>query len=238
MAKETKQITARQALRARIQVRAAAKAAAKKTVTAAKKFATLRRIAFEEPQEVDGALSQLSEGFAELSEALNQMVVNLDMGDQGMGDQAIPATASLKAHIASKKNYAARFRRIAEEVPEQFGQALSEVYIALDGLTEDMEVAAENLGITLTPPMDEVGPGPEGIEPGPEGIESEPVGIPDETMDEPAADVPPEFGGGEDVVEEEKDASGSDWFSDDRDSNGQPKKTTASKKRASVVTRR
>lgn len=234
MAKETKQITAREALRARIQVRAAAKAAAKKTVTAAKKFATLRRIAFEEPQEVDGALSQLSEGFAELSEALNQMVVNLDMGDQGMGDQAIPATASLKAHIASKKNYAARFRRIAEEVPEQFGQALSEVYIALDGLTEDMEVAAENLGITLTPPMGEAGPGPEGIE----GIEPGPEGIPDETVDEPAADVPPEFGG-ENVVEEEKDASGSDWFSDDRNSNGQPQKpTVASKKRASVVTRR
>ena len=230
MAKETKQVTAREALRARIKARAVAKAAAQKTITAAKKFAKLRRIAFEEPQEVDGALGQLAEGFAELSEALSQMVTNLDMGEPG-----IPATASLKAHIAAKKNYAARFRRIAEEAPHQFEQAYNEVYLALDGLAEDMEVAADNLGIALAPPLDEAGGVP--------GIESEPAEIAEEeheVVEEHPEEASPEL---EEHVEEEEEkeasGSGSDWFSTDRDQNGQPKKPIASaKKRGSVVTPR
>jgi len=218
-------VTAREALRARIQARAAAKVVVEKAKQAGKKFATLKRVALEEPQEVDGALSQLAEGFSELSQALTSMSQNLDLG-------GVPQTASLKARIAAKKNYAARLRRIADEAPEQFEMAYNEVYQALDGLAEDMENAADNLGIALAPPMAE-----EGLP----GMESEPAGVAEgehevvEEAENAGLPVPEEVE--EHVEDEEKEASGSDWFVTDRDEKGEPKipQTASAKPRKSVV---
>lgn len=219
-------VTARDALRARIQARAAAKVVVQKAKAATAKFATLRRIALEEPQEVDSALSQLAEGFSELSTALTSMSQNLDLG-------GVPATASLKARVAAKKNYASRFRRLAEEAPEQFEMAYNEVYQALDGLAEDMENAADNLGIALAPPAAEG------------GIEAEPAGIAEgehEVVNEAenaGLPVPPAV---EEHVEEEgvKEGSGSDWFVSDRDEEGKPKvpMATASAKKPVVTVRK
>jgi hypothetical protein len=217
-------LNAREALRARIQARAAAKVVVAKAKAAGAKFATLKRVALEEPQEVDGALAQLAEGFGELSQALTSMSQNLDLG-------GVPATASLKARLAAKKNYAARFRQIADEAPEQFEMAYNEVYQALDGLAEDMENAADNLGIALAPPMAE------------EGLDSEPAAISEgehevvEEAEEAGLPVPEPV---EEHVEEEeiKESSGSDWFVTDRDSEGKPKTpmaTVSSAKRKPVV---
>ena len=226
MAPVTSRISAREALRTRIQARAAAKAAAQKVKSAGKKFATLRRIAADEPQEVDAALSQLAEGFSELGTALQSMSQNLDLG-------GAPVTASLKARIAAKKNYAARFRRLAEEAPEQFEGAYNEVYQALDGLAEDMENAADNLGITLASPV-----GADGAP----GLESEPEGIADaehEVIEEHADEgneIPAELE--EHVEEEEHEASGSDWFVTDRDEKGEAKKPTVASRKSVVTVRK
>ncbi|VVB53453.1 Uncharacterised protein [uncultured archaeon] len=217
--------SAREALRARIQARAAAKEAAAKVKNAGKKFATLRRIAIEEPHEVDAAISELAAGFGELSTALQTMAQNLDLG-------GVPATASLKARIAAKNNYASRFRRIAEEAPEQFEAAYNEVYQALDGLSEDMENAAENLGISLALPT-------EGEMP---GMESEPKEIAEgeheviEEAEKAGLPVPEEVS--EHAEEEEKEASGSDWFVTDREADGQPKKPTVAAKKSVVTVRK
>jgi hypothetical protein len=213
-------VTAREALRARIQARAAAKVVVEKAKQAGKKFATLKRIAIEEPQEVDGALGQLAEGFGELSQALQSMSQNLDLG-------GVPATASHKARLAAKKNYAARFRRIAEEAPEQFEMAYNEVYQALDGLAEDMENAADNLGIALAPPMTEEAPAAEAA---PFGGEETPA---EEHLEEEVTEEAP----AEEVHEEEevKESSGSDWFTTDRDETGKPKAPTVASARKSVV---
>lgn len=217
-------VSAREALRSRIQARAAAKAAAKKVAGVKAKFATLRRIAIEEPQEVDSALSQLADGFAELSEALRSMSQNLDLG-------GVPQTASLKARLAAKKNYANRFRRIAEEAPEQFEMAYNEVYQALDGLAEDMENAADNLGIDLASPATEEGEmkaEPKEIAEGEHEVieEAEEAGVP----------VPEEIS--EHAEEEIKEGSGSDWFITDRDEAGKPKAPTASVKKPVVTVRK
>ena len=212
--------SAREALRSRIQARAEAKAATRKAAAAVKKYATLRRIADEEPQEVDTALGQLAEGFSELSQALRSMSQNLDLG-------GVPATASLKARLAAKRNYGSRFRRLAEEAPDQFELAYGEVYQALDGLAEDMEVAADNLGIELPPPGD--------------GLESEPAAIAEgehEVVDEAeevGLDIPPDVE--EHVEEEVKEGSGSDWFVTDRGPDGKPKAPTASAKKSVVQAR-
>jgi len=219
--------SAREALRARIQARAAAKVVVQKAKAAGAKFATLKRIAIEEPQEVDGALSQLAEGFGELGQAIQSLSQNLDLG-------GVPQTASLKARLAAKKNYAARFRRLADEAPEQFEMAYNEVYQALDGLAEDMENAADNLGIALAPPMAEEGlAGPE-VGAGPmDG--AEPFGgeeTPAEEHAEEHAEAP--------VDEEVKESSGSDWFVTDRDEQGKPKvpMATASAKKSIVQVRK
>lgn len=212
-------VSTRDKLRARIQVRAAANVAAKKVNAAAKKFATLRRIAVEEPQEVDAALSQLAEGFSELSEALHSMSQNLDLGG------GLPATASLKARVAAKRNYASRLRRIAEEAPEQVEMAFSEVYQALDGLAEDMENAAGNLGFELVPATT---PEEVSAEAAPFGGEESPAEEHAEAPTEAPAESP-------DAEEDEHEASGSDWFVTDRDEVGTPKAPTTASVRKPVV---
>ncbi len=212
----------REALRARIQARAEASRAAAAKIAKTAKYVTLRRIAAQEPQEVDSAISQLASGFSELASALGAMNRNLDLG-------GLPAEASLKARIAAKQKYGSRFRRLAEEAPQEFEAAYNEVYQALDGLAEDMENAADNLGITLAPPMD--------------GMESEPVDIAHGEHDvvneaeEAGLPVPPEVA--EHAEEEaEHEASGNDWFVSDRGPDGEPKKPVVASARKPVVTAR
>lgn len=211
--------TPREALRARIQARAEARRAGEKVKAAAKKYATLRRIAIEEPQEVGDALGQLAEGFSELGNALQSLSQNLDLAP-------MPATASLKARMAAKKNYASRFRRIAEEAPAEFEAAYNEVYQSLDGLAEDMENAADNLGIQLVP----------------EGGESEPKEIAEgeheviENAEDAGIPVPPEVS--EHAEEEIKESSGSDWFVSDRDPSGKPKAPTTAGRKSVVQVRK
>jgi hypothetical protein len=235
--------SARDALRARIQGRAAAKAAAQKVKSAGAKYATLRRIAVEEPQEVDAALTQLSEGFTELGQALQSMKQNLDLGDGTMPAQPGQAlqspsgpTASLKARIAAKKNYASRFRRLADEAPAQFEMAYNEVYQALDGLAEDMENAAANLGITIAP-AEEASPFGEGGAPPSDGG-APPFGgdeTPAEEHAEEHAEEPPAEGEEHSEEDDEKEASGSDWFVTDRDETGKPNAPQTASARKPVV---
>jgi len=219
----TVKLSPREALRARIQARAEAKRAAASATAKTAKYATLRRIAADEPHEVDAAFTQLASGFSDLASALAAMNRNLDLG-------GLPAEASLKARIAAKRNYAARFRRLAEEAPQELEAAYNEVYQALDGLAEDMENAADNLGITLTPPSDGVEFEPADIAEGEHEVvqEAEGAGLP----------VPPEIAEHAEEEEAEHEASGSDWFVTDRDPAGEPKKPAVASARRPVVTAR
>jgi hypothetical protein len=208
-------------VRARIQARKTAK------VT---KFATMKRIAANEPHEFHRALAQLEAGFGAIKASLTELRNNL-------GLVSIPKSADLKTRIAAKREYASRFRRIAEEAPEELAGAMSEVYLAIDGLAEDMENLADNMGIPLEVPTET-----EGVA---DGFESEPVEIAEEEhevveeAEEAGLPVPEEV---EEHVEEEEEveeheASGSDWFSTDRDEKGEPKAPVVASKRPVVKTR-
>lgn len=207
-------------LRARIAARKAGAEVAQKTAKIRAKFATLRKFAADEPAAVDAALTQLGEGFGELAEAIRTLKVNLDLVEA-------PKTADMKTRIAAKRNYGARFKRIAEEAPEQFEGALNEFYQAIDGLAEDTENLAGNLGVNLSEaPMGQEAPfGGEGE------FESEPKEIAEEEHEvvkeheEEGNAVPAEL---EEHVEEEEavEASGSDAWVTDRDEKGEPKKPT------------
>ena len=119
---------------------------------------------------------------------------------------------------------------------------MSEVYLAIDGLAEDMENLADNLGIELENPaavaegdglgLEETVIDGEEIEPAPLAEEEHEVV---EEAEDAGLPVPEELE--EHVEEEEHEASGSDWFSTDRDEKGEPKPPVVASKRPVVKPR-
>lgn len=177
----------RAALLKKIQARKAEKQAQEKA-----KWAKMRHVAEEGAAGVESALSTLAEACAGQAEAFDNLKENLDL------IQA-PKEASLKVRTAAARNYAAAFKRIAEEAPEQLAEALTEAYHSLDEQAGAIEQLAENLGVDLNASPVEEAFGQEGIN---EIGEAEEAGEP--------------------ISEEIKESAGEGWTTD-RDEAGQPK---------------
>lgn len=113
------------------------------------KTAYLRLIAEEEPHEVGNALDELSQLFADISEVFKGMAGdfsamkdNLDLAEPGK-------TASIKQRVEARRNYARTLRRLANEEPEQIGEALSIIYSQIDEAVEGIEAMAQRFGFPL-----------------------------------------------------------------------------------------
>jgi hypothetical protein len=115
---------------------------------AADRFARLRRIAADEPQEVELALTEFGDCVSAFADSFSELKGNLDLVSPDK-------TASLKEKSAAKSKYASAFRRLAEEQPEEVAAAFQEAYSDLDEMTAAFENLAENLGIDLSAPVED-----------------------------------------------------------------------------------
>lgn len=121
------------------------------------KYAKLKRVAEEEPEELGSALGELTEAFVELAEAADALRDNLDLGEvdaPAENDQEEESVTersektSRRKKKASKK-FASSLRKLALEAPGSLAEALQEVYSTLDSVAEGIENLAQNLGIEL-----------------------------------------------------------------------------------------
>lgn len=106
------------------------------------KYATLRRVAEEEPKELSHALGELAEAFSSLADASEALMENLDLTSAG-------EAAPLSEKVASRKKFASALRKIAGENPEAVEEAVQELYHSLDEIAEAIENLAGNLDIDL-----------------------------------------------------------------------------------------
>lgn len=162
-----------------------------RTATAAPKQHKLVLLAKNEPMEVKSALTELANVFGSLRASFLNMRDNLNLSDP-------PKTASPTEKKAAASKFAAGLKKLAEEEPEQFGEALSEVYGLLDEAAGAIENLAENSGVEIHT-EEEPGMGMEE-----EHIEEEPALPPPPVEEEP-------------IEDEVKEASGSDnyWMGND-----------------------
>ena len=130
-----------------------------------------KRIAAEEPHEVDSALSEVAEALGTMADSLTNLRENLDLIEA-------PKSASIRVRIATKKKYASRLRKMAEEAPEVVADAIAEVYHSLDDVAGALESLSENLGIDLN-----LSPAEEAF--AEEGIEESEGEIPEEEFEAP-----------------------------------------------------
>jgi hypothetical protein len=168
------------------------------------KFAKLRRLATEEPAEVESALGELAEALGGMSEALTNLKDNLDLGGTDSVD--------IEVAKAAKNKYAKNFRRLVAEAPEELANAVNELWHSLDAIAVGTEALADNLGIELSeePELTEEEDTEHAFG---ENPHTEDEAAPEES-DEPEDDVEEE----ELVEDEVKEASGSDgWFIQDKD---------------------
>jgi DNA-binding ferritin-like protein len=173
------------------------------------KFAKLRRLAEENPQQVENDLNALAEACGNMAEAFENLKENLDLV-KAAGD------AALKVRIAAAKKYGKGLKRVAAENPELFEGAINEAWNSLDEVAEKLEELAEHAGVEIheTPAEAEIAD---------EGREEEVApAIVDEAREE-GESVEHEMAEKAEGEDEEKEASGSDPFVTDRDENGQPK---------------
>lgn len=119
---------------------------------ATNKYAALVRIAAEEPEQFESALVELKEFYTEQAEKVDALLSNTVEPEV-----ELPKEASVRVRLAAKRKNTNRFanlRRIAEETPEEFGEALVELYVGLDEGAEAIENLADNTGVEL-PMVDE-----------------------------------------------------------------------------------
>jgi len=161
-----------------------------RTATAAPKQHKLVLLAKNEPMEVKSALTELANVFGSIRASFLNMRDNLNLSDP-------PKTASPTEKKAAASKFAAGLKKLAEEEPEQFGAALSEVYGLLDEAAGAIENLAENSGVEIH-------------------TEEEPVIEEEEHIEEEPA-LPPPPVEEEPVEDEVKEASGSDnyWMGND-----------------------
>jgi hypothetical protein len=180
----------------KIQARKAEKVAAEKA-----KYAKMKRVAEEAPGTIEKDLTALADACAVQAEAFDALRENLDL------IQA-PKEASVKVRVAAAKQYAAEFRRIAEEAPEQLAGAVREAYHSLDEQAGALEMLADHLGVELNATPAEEAFAEEGME---EMEEADERGVPMGDVPEPPYED-----------QEEKEAGSEGWVTD-RDESGSPK---------------
>jgi len=188
----------RAALLKKIQARKAEKQAAAKA-----KWAAMRHTAVEGAAEFEKKLACLSELCAAASDGFDNLKANLDLVTP-------PKEASLKVRVGAARNYAKAFQRLAEEAPEQIAEAVQEAYKSLDEIAGTLELAAEQLGVDLNATPVEEAFADEGK------LELEHGEAEGEEIVEDVIEEAP-------VEDEIKEGAGGDWFSTDRDTNGEPK---------------
>ena len=212
---------AREALRTKVTARQAARKAADS------KWARLRQVAAEEPKDAEAAMTELGEALGCMADAMSNLRENLDLIEA-------PKTASLAARIAATRNYASRFKLVAEQSPEVVADALGEVYHSLDDVAGAVENLAEWMGLELSLTPVEKAFGEEGKEELAGDIPAEEEKKPEvvdegkfeeaekEIEESPEAEEKAEEG--EEKVEEEieKEAAATEWTTD-RDEEGEPK---------------
>lgn len=182
----------REEIRKKIEARQAEKQAAVKA-----KYAKMRQVADGDAGSVEKDLQQLADSCSAQAEAFENLKENLDL-------ISAPKEASLRVRVAAARKYAAAFKRIAEEAPEQLAAAVCEAYHSLDEQAGALENLANTLGIDLQQSPAEEGMAQEGINQLDGADEAGfPVG---------------------DVEEKEAAGGGSDAWVTDRDESGQPKK--------------
>jgi hypothetical protein len=146
-----------------------------------------------------------------------------------LGLARVAKEAPTKIRIAAAKNYGKKFVRIADEQPDVLADALTQAYKGLDEQAAAMEIAAEALGIDLGATSAEKAFTDEGkheLELGEDKgeavaeVEGPDFEAKEETEAEDAAE-PADKPAAE--PEEDKEASGNDAFSTDRDPSGAPK---------------
>lgn len=111
----------------------------------ARKFASLRRIATEEPAEVGIALRELREMLNGLEEQLSNLEDHLDVKET-------PKEASIRQKVAHRNTFARGLQRLASEQPEELEVAVNDFYSELNDLVTGVESLADNLGLTLDLP--------------------------------------------------------------------------------------
>lgn len=203
-------------LRAKIAARKAEREAGKTAKVV--KYAKMKAVATKAPEKLEKHLIGLADKFAAMAEGIENLRENL-------GLVRAAKEAPLKTRIAAAKNYGKTFRRIAEEAPEKMEEALREAYEGLNDIAADIEMAAEQMGVSLEAPassFDEAGEYHDEFNAPAEEVEKdefdEKSGIKSdkafrEHMEEEKEEEP----------EEEKEASGSDAWVTDRDESGEPK---------------
>lgn len=203
-------------LREKIAARKAERVAAEKA-----KFAKMRTVAQKAPEKLEACLAGLADKCASMAEGWENLRENL-------GLVKAAKEAPLKVRVAAARNYGKAFKRVAEEAPEKMAEALTEAYQGLNDIAADIEMAADQMGISLEAPVEEsavveIGDG------GPASFEEEVAeNIFDEAKEEgesPEHELEEKAEGDHDEAaeEEEKEASGSEAWVTDRDESGQPK---------------
>src|SRR5271157_5368048 len=121
----------------KIQARKAEKVAAEQA-----KWSKMRHAAKENAAGIEKHLANLAELCASMGEGFENLRANLDLVQP-------PKEASVKVRVGAARNYAKSFQRIAEEAPEQLAGAVQEAYKSLDEIAGTLELAAEQLGVSL-----------------------------------------------------------------------------------------
>ena len=183
-------------------------------------FAKMRLVAAKAPEKLEKCLAGLADKCASMAEGWENLRENL-------GLVKAPREAALKLRVAAAKNYGKNFKRIAAEAPDKLESAMSEAYQGLNDIAADIEMAAEQMGVSLQ--EDAVSPFAEVDDFGGEGFGDE--NLHDEAAHDiiEEADADNETPGEEHIEEheeeiedEDKEASGSDSWVTDRNEDGQP----------------
>ena len=200
------------------------KIAARKTERGAEnkqKYAKMRLVAAKAPQKLEKCLARLADKYASMAEGIENMRENL-------GLVRAAKNAPIKVRVATTRNYAKQFVRIADESPDKLALALAEVYNGLNSIAEDIEMAATQMGVDLEAEVNGIDmiDEPESFEE--KEMENEPSEsvvieeveeegeTPEHEMEEMEGEIPEE-------PEEEKEAAGGDAWVTDRDESGEPK---------------
>jgi len=106
------------------------------------KYEKMRTVAAKAPEKLEACLAGLADKCASMAEGWENMRENLGLVKAAQG-------APLKVRLAATRKYAKAFQRIAEESPEKMVEALQEAYLGLNSIADDIEMAANQMGIDL-----------------------------------------------------------------------------------------